>query len=220
MCSTGTILLLCGYRRSGKDTIAGQLNGSISIDKYRWTALQNPKSSLTFDLSKWSNTQRISFAEQLKLDVLAQLGLDKLFTLTTLEQYKDIPIGDIPLEIPKTLDLKKTLRDYLIEIGEEKRALDPYYWCKAAFRNYDPNHNYIVTDWRFPNEYKYITNFIVPDQLITCRVFRGEIEIPTFEGEHYLDQVKTDLVVVPEHNLQFQLDTLIKQFPQYTSYIY
>lgn len=215
--STGTILLLCGYRRNGKDTFAGQLKGSIPADKYQWKTIQPPKSKFTIPAN--SDYQRISFAEQLKLDVLAQLGVDKIFDLDSLEQYKDVPLQDIPLDIPKALQNNKTLRDYLISIGEEKRAADPFHWCKAAFRNYDPHRDYVITDWRFPNEYKYITNFIVPGKLITVRVFRGEIAIPTYDGEHYLDNVATDVVVVPEHNFKFQYDSLIKQFPQYADYL-
>lgn len=109
-----------------------------------------------------------------------------------------------------------------------RRAEDPEYWCKAAFKSIDAatNINYVITDWRFHNEAKYtIDNY---KQVLTIRIYRSDVPEPSpdIQCEHDLDNYCTDFLLVPGFAEQNHDDDIkefekaIEKFPQYKGYIY
>ncbi len=186
--------LVCGYRRTGKDTLCKQFNNIIP---FNWLVLGNEHH--IFNIKK---VKRISFADILKQEVLKKLNLP---LTTNVEQIKDQPFKD-----------NKTFRYFLIKEAAEKRSIDPNYYCKLALSNLDLNQSYMITDWRYPNEKIYARKIM--KNIITIRVFRKEVKISNNKSEHQLDKENTDFVLIPLKNNQDEFKELIKIFPQYQNY--
>ena len=204
------ITLVCGYRRTGKDTLAAQINDPHPIQVFTWHAYGEPiENGSTGKIFRIHPSRQISFARKLKEEVREMLDLDPDFDM---EPHKD------SLKIQG-----KLLRQHLIDHGITRREQDPNYWCKAAFEDVNSGESIIVTDWRFPNEYDYVLNWVNCRSNITLqtvRVFRKDVPIPpNTPSERSLDTIQTDFVLLPQINEEDERKALASHFPQYIGYI-
>ncbi len=122
-----TIIGLCGYARSGKDTL-----GSLLVER------------LSF--------KRISFADTLKKELNEHMKLSVFNDLQEKGFYIDFESVDF--ENPKKIEIKELLRPYMIWYGEEIKKINGiHYWTNKAFSQIDKNDKKIViTDVRRLNE--------------------------------------------------------------------
>lgn len=122
-----TIIGLCGYARSGKDTL-----GSLLVER------------LSF--------KRISFADTLKKELNEHMKLSVFNDLQERGFYIDFESVDF--ENPKKIEIKELLRPYMIWYGEEIKKINGiHYWTNKAFSQIDKNDKKIViTDVRRLNE--------------------------------------------------------------------
>lgn len=180
---TRNIVLLIGYRRTGKDTLADTLiRGDSIISLY--------PSYLT-TLPKLHNPMKIALADQLKEDVKNMLG----YPIT--EENKDKKITG---QHPKGFDLddNSTNRDVLIQHGMNMRKVDPDYWIKIVVKKIEQNrdNDIIITDCRFWNEVEYFKSLgeKLGADVITVRLFRESVTIPPLDlpSEHDLDDYHAD----------------------------
>ncbi len=180
------LVMICGYRRSGKDYTYKLIKNGIRIQS-SWNVYihsrhsSNILSPLSFEST--DNIQRLAFADILK----EKLALDLNMTVIDMEFTKDIPIpGDINGLTP---------RHYMIKMGYEYRMKDPLYWVKLVAEKYNPNMTNVVTDFRYPNEIQlgHLTNEIP----ITIRIVRKSTPMPELEelSEHYMDDYQTDVIL-------------------------
>lgn len=159
------ILLVSGYRGTGKDTFFKIISGQE--DNFKWSI----PDELNCIIESYKTIKRFAFADKLK----QKLGI-------TDEMKNKILLGN------------KTGRDILIEFAKEKRNEDPLYFCKLLIDDLLQLENtlVIITDHRYPNEYEYIlTKF---DNVKTIRLYRKSVPVPdeSIESERSLDNFNFD----------------------------
>jgi len=220
------ILLICGYRGTGKDTLYKQLGSK----EFNWV-IYAPNKDIKFNNKDY---QRMASASYLKYEIWQLLVTDQFKDYTRFEQiidiYKDQPLVEFkgvynPQSIT-TEDETKTLRRLLIDYAMAKRQEDPIYWIKNGMHNliskYGPNTDIAVTDWRFNNEYQYCKdNLSNSHQITTVRVFRKDVPIPDANeiSEHELDHYPTDFLLVSITNPESDFAAAVKLWPQYRDYV-
>lgn len=200
------IVLVCGYRRTGKDTLYQKLSGQT--DKYRWNIYQSPeKDPIIFP--KDGKYSQVAFADELKKEASQKYGIP-LF------------VEDSEKDVSKFVHYESgelvSARDIYIEWGKIQRQNDPNYWCRLALSAYQPSDSnwHIITDWRFTNEEEYVQSHC--DVMITCRLYRPDVSIPPMEieSEHQLDSVKTNILMLPP---KIEIKDILSLFPQYSDYV-
>jgi hypothetical protein len=201
-------ILICGYRRTGKDTLYSILTTSpTSVDRFKWRIYhrmnQSTQISKQFDCM---NYERIAFADILKREASDIYGIP-------------MQVSDADKDIKQFVHYQThelvSARDIYIEHGRIRREQDPEYWCKAAFAN---KTNTIVTDWRYHNEAAYAINHI--DNVLTIRIYRSAVPEPdsSIDSEHDLDTYLTDFLLLPD-GIEDEFNKAIIKFPQYINYV-
>lgn len=130
---------------------------------------------------------RTSFADELKREVSVMLGVPK-------ETSKNCIVNG------------KTFRHHLIEHGLREKRKDRLVWCKKA----QYHTNSVITDWRFPEEYEYVSKMY--DNVKTMRVFRSSVENPRVPEENSLDGFLTDYFALSSKS---DFNDFMSMFPQY-----
>lgn len=212
-----TVILICGYRRHGKDTLANIiLNGYPNIVAEKLPTKKTiakmfciSSDGLSPVIKVEKGYERRSFAQSLKL-----LAAD----IYNIPQFVSDEEKDIPKFLHPVTKQIVSARDIYIELGSEKRREDKNFWCKQVLSG-ELKNSIIITDWRFMNEYTYAKEFCDSRgyDLVTIRVFNVDAPIPdrSIETEHDLDEFKTDFVAFSFHKNIDVLDKLTKMFPQY-----
>lgn len=237
------IVLVCGYRRTGKDTLYSilsennldRVNTNKTLDLsnlFKWRIYREP-SKLTTNI-KESGSKRGSEGSSIA-DVNMSSGhiyvsyLRKAFAdalkRETSEVY-EIPlvISDAEKDIKQFTHYKSkelvSARDIYIEWGRIRRSEDVDYWCKAAFTNIpeDENITCVVTDWRYRNEVKYVLDAF--ENVVTVRIYRSDVPEPdmNIDSEHDLDKYVTDILLI-EDGKEGEFEKTIERFPQYKDYV-
>lgn len=129
--------LVCGYRRTGKDTLAKYFTGETEWSNFNWSVFRHPECYLIFEVVR---CQQVSFARKLKEHVLSMLNLSPDLDV---EQMKDVLIVD-----------GKLLRHHFMDYAMEKRLENIDYWAELAFSGVSTHSNVVVSDWRFVNEFE------------------------------------------------------------------
>lgn len=185
------IHLVCGYKRTGKDTLVKMFNNE---ELFNWVVYSKgePLNIIRVD--------RVGFADKLREEVNQVLNIREDIDYDT---FKEVVVQD-----------GKTYRDILIEYAAYRRNQDPDYWVKQVLHKFEPNKNYMVTDWRYPNE---VTCLRQMGFVTTIRVYRSEVPTPPPEviSEHALDNESTDFLLI---SLNDNFEDVCKKFPQYKGY--
>lgn len=185
----GDILLLCGYRRMGKDTFC---------EKMRQNDLKNY--AITGDQPFPSNAlkvNRIAFADSLKKEVAEILHM----SVEELELRKDMSL-DRPYNFKMGQPDNPTFRHVLIDVAMHVRETEPDHWTHVAIHNsYSAEDLNVVTDHRFPNEVEVLRKMF-PGKVYVARIRRDGVEIPplTDVSEHSLDDCEVDWSIFGLHN--------------------
>lgn len=208
------VYLICGFKRTGKNALADELvytrspqangfSGKSFLD-VSWKVLRNPNKSIHGIIK--TKPECVSFAGEVKREVMGALGLDSEFDL---EKNKDVYLVE-----------GKPIRQHLIDYAESKKVNDKYYWSTLAFKNIDIKEtDVVVSDWRFMSEFEYVSK--LNTDIVTIRVFRKDVPIPdkNINSEHELDSFKTDYVLIPLFDTEKEIGSLLDVFPQYADYI-
>lgn len=206
------IYLVCGYRRTGKDTLYDILSGAQISGLFKWRVYKNASNQYNLR-SISSKYERTAFANALKEEV---------------SEVYNIPlvISDADKDIKQFVHYKTgevvSARDIYIEWGTIRREQDINYWCKKALNPYlHPRENpttSVTTDWRFPNELQYAQSMF--EDVVTIRVYRSDIPEPDLDiaSEHSLDDYVTDYLLIRD-GLDGEFEKTIQRFPQYASYV-
>lgn len=192
-----SVLMLCGYKGSGKDTFYQDLCAGTLHTRWNIYGKNSPFMSTT----KYT---RVAFADRLKTYTIDKYGLDETVC-------KDDIVDDTGA----------TFRDLLIREGKLTRRTSPDKWTETALSEYTPRADIplCITDWRFNHEYDYVVSRWMPNHrpdahVITARIVRTDVPVPS-EGdtsERELDAYTTEyLVVAKQDNLQ----DVLPIFPQY-----
>ncbi len=137
---------------------------------------------------------KLSFAALLKQHVRDFFGM-------TVE-HTDGPLKEIVDE-----RYSKSPRQIMIAIGQFYRSFDPDFWIKAAFKDIDPNKDYVISDLRFKNEANYLRN-VQGATIVRLNRYKnlniyGSEEINDI-SETDLDDYVFDLVIPTERNVDLK----------------
>ena len=199
------ILLVCGYRRTGKDTLYQTLIGESD---YKWNIYQHKDRKIDepFPLSSYT---RVSFADPLKSEASEVYGIPEYVPDSDkdLKQFIHYCTGELV-----------SARDIYIEWGKYRRFQDPNYWCKQALKSIsnENSSSIVITDWRFINEGEFfLQNY---ENVLTIRIYRSDVLEPdiNIESEHQLDTRATDLLIT---STSTDFDSVVVRFPQYKDYV-
>jgi hypothetical protein len=124
---------LCGYARSGKDTVAKALVKKLGF-------------------------KRISFADTLKEDLNEFFRVQVFEDLTKFET--ELEFDQIDFVSPATPEIKETLRPYMIWFGEKMKEINGvHHWTNRAFSKIEESDKkLVVTDVRRLNEIEIFRN--------------------------------------------------------------
>lgn len=205
------IVLICGYKKTGKDFLFNFLTGKLSDKNIQLAVYTTNYDEMSYYdmkiIQSFKTYLRQAFADELKKEVELEFPLCK----------KDIPDSDKEKTIP---EYEKSARTIWIEKAKIRRKEDIDYWCKKIDHNIDS----IITDFRYHTEFKYcFENF---NKINTIRYFRKEVEIPPFakdikdDSEHNLDNFTTDFLIVPFEDKEEHFRKACEIFPQYKKFGY
>lgn len=184
------VALICGYKRTGKDTFADELSKG-NYEHVRAVYARRPHASKEHNAMIFENAflgaERITFAGSIRslVSEILQLPEDSEF-LT--DRKDEIFTED-----------GETVRDVMIRIGNEGRKRDPEVWAKkmiSEMRRRGWERRFVCSDWRFKNELIAMRREVA--NVITFRVFRHSVPIPPSDvtSEHDLNDVDVDFVVL------------------------
>lgn len=203
------VILICGYRKTGKDMLYQKLSRKAPLDLFSWSIYASPlvDSSKVYNDFNTGTYIRQALADKLKSEANTQYSISSYIS----DNEKDIKQFIHP--ITKAL---VSARDIYIEWGEKRRGEDPEYWCKCIEKPL-LGETVVITDWRHPNERDYFVNEY--GNVITMRVYRGDVIEPPKNviSEHDLDNVLTDYVLIFDKPGEW--DILLEHFPQYQNYV-
>jgi hypothetical protein len=209
--------LLAGYRGSGKDSFYHYLQQNSS---FNFSILKSVEFEECNYLEKTNKFLRIGLADEVKTLVHEDLGI----------KIDNIQLADLAKNhlyfYDKVSGNYVPLRNFYIKTGMTMRNIDPDFWCKKAmdriYQNF-PNGlnseeiiNIYITDYRFPNEKKYFSQF---GKIITYRIFSSYtdgLNTLGIESEHSLDNEITDYLILRKIE---DFSDAINIFPFYLNYI-
>lgn len=208
MCAA--IILVCGYRRTGKDQLYDILARQSMPERFKWRVYKHPSCiNETFDLSR--THVRIAFADVLKREASEQYKIPAVVSDAEkdIKQFNHYQTGEMV-----------SARDIYIEWGSIRRAQDPNYWCKVALNPIRDLQDItaVITDWRFRNEARYTLNTF--KRVTTVRVYRSDVPEPPadIESEHDLDAYKTDFLLIRDDKPD-EFAKAVEHFPQYREHV-
>lgn len=216
-------LLLSGFKGTGKDTLYSNINADLKTLGYK--CYKAPENKTTWDqvVKSVKPSKRLSFADPLKIDIAKKIiAIRPDLTLGILEANKDKAIKDIMVSDSKVKLGHKSqcnnclkelsFRDHLIEHAYIKRLEDHDYWCKRSIQGQDNKSSIVVTDFRYPNEYIFMSRLY---KTYTVWIFRKSVEIPSqvIHSEWALHNEQMDYLITDD------FEGAIKLRPQYKDYI-
>jgi hypothetical protein len=199
---TGLVILLCGYKGTGKDTFAY----SVGSGNYQYTYNLYCCEDYSFDeaskifIALIRNCNTIAFADKLKC-IIHQTFEPIGVSFDALD--KDEPAICINNVEYSMRDLCKAfapaIRQYIGDDTFAKIDLDPY-------------RNYIITDWRFKVEYDTLLSKS-NCAFMTARIFDPK-KIPSADdkSEHELDEEWTEFLIT---DASVDFNDVLKYMPQY-----
>jgi hypothetical protein len=217
--------LVCGYKRSGKDTFYKSLKNGIikNINPGEDSGSElNPNPYFYIFSHSYNETIDLSevFLEQASFAAMVKKEVQTYFQIS----FKKPEVEDMCKDNLEFFDedqkKMRTLREYYIEHAMKMRAQDSDHWVKATEKyiychQKDSREQFMITDWRFTNERLYFEkNF----SSITYRIFRDEADDENFFDvtEHSLDNEITDFLVLGSVD---DIEKAKAKFPQYKEYV-
>lgn len=206
--------MLCGYRRTGKDSLNQILNAEFTDPtRFKWRVYRAPNSSI--ELQQNVRYEGKAFAFELKRESSEVYGIPAVVS----DADKDV----VQFQHYQT-NKPVSARDIYIEWGALRRAQDPNYWCKKVCEKItgDIQTNdvcHIITDWRFGNEIQYVKS--VFPSVIEIRIYRSEVPVPDSDipSEHDLDHYPTQLLLLRDDDHTSEFAKALVLFPQYQHYV-
>lgn len=203
------VILICGYRRTGKDTFYQKLIGEkfpFSWLVYAATTDKRATERWQTLIAKASQIKRLAFADKLKAEIKEIYGIDPAIP----DKQKDTKMF-----IHHITGEKVSYRDICIEWGTFRKWRNHNYWVSKVWEEMHNNNIYLITDFRFAEELIYL--YGKPGvEIITIRLYRKSVPEPPLEieSEHGLDLIRTDYLLLEE-----PLDEEISEkFPQYRNF--
>jgi hypothetical protein len=193
------LVLISGYSGAGKNTLAKSLQGQNAIH-WRFLTSYSDNGRTFIPGPIWET----SFAKCLKTTVSERLGIP----LDDVELLKDVPLSAEQRKIQASLwniahnaaIPMPTLRDVLKDEAAFKRGQHEDFYAEAAHDDILAIGKFaasaMITDWRYPNEYRYFKR-VYGEHVLSIRVIRNPYIASSSPSEHALDDFSPDIVAIP-----------------------
>jgi len=205
------IILLSGYRGSGKDTAANHL---VQTRNYERRAFAD---SLKDDVAKFLGINRMDMDDPdrkekpiLHRPVLATDTFSRMITEYLSREFRTKDgvrpnsshwLGDkliAPMCDGLSIEGKQlfwTPRAACIFIGSSGRAYNPNHWVDRALQNVDKNDKIVVSDFRYVSEYYSVSDMYGKENVETIRIERFNDIDSSDDSERNLDNFDFDVRV-------------------------
>lgn len=208
--------IICGYSLHGKDYLTSQLVSTNPKSPFEWLILKAPHINPKWD-KIWSvcesydsiksgkyfgkNLVRMASADALKRHVFKMLL--ESGEIEQPEEYLAQDSADLLKmadQLNKSSNLIRegqTFNDILHEVSIQKSEQDSVYWIRHSYEHFKKENTqagFVVSDWRFPNELKFLQE--QGENPITIRVYQPAKEGVDTVAETSLDNVTTDYVLI------------------------
>jgi len=142
-------------------------------------------------LGKMFSYKRVAFADILKDSVSKRFSIDR--NLLDTQHGKSLKYNE-----------ENTNRQILMEYATEMRIKDINYWCKAVVDtiNEDASDNFVITDFRYPNEFDYISKNVKNSKVSTILVIRSDAQVINHHSETSLNDFKFDHIIYNENTIK------------------
>lgn len=169
------LFMITGYKGTGKDTFY-KLAKENKITDETYEVHGCTKEEFREIIENINN--RVSFADNVKM-LASNRWKDVLSINSFTEENKD----------KKIRNTNYTIRDLYILEAAMYANVDPLFWVKNVYIE----KNDIITDFRYPKEYNYLSEKY---KVTTIRIFRKEIICTNDLIENLLDDFRTDIVLL------------------------
>jgi len=168
--SSTTVVLLSGWKGSGKDTFADDLCKNHGFTKKAFADALKEYTANKHDLPlHFFHDQKLKEIPFGALPVVAKDEFSLQIQSRLIDHFRTLS-GEKPESLClvirseggelyyKGSKLYWTPRALAIAEGSLKRSIDPNYWVKEVYRNCKAR-KVVISDWRYPNEYEAVKNY-------------------------------------------------------------
>jgi len=161
------IIMLSGYKRCGKDTVAKYLVNEFGFTRYGFA---DPIKEISYMLFDWKKEDDEAMKEI----------IDERYGFSRRQFWQYFGTDWAQIELGKVFP-------------EFKQKIDRNFWVKK-FENLflkNPTIDYVISDYRFPHEYEILKNY----NPITIRIDRNIEHLDTHESESYINKLHVEHVI-------------------------
>ena len=185
--SKPTIILLSGWKRSGKDTVADYL---VKEFGYKRLGFADPLKDLTatlFDIKRnYFDDAALKESPIMYMPVQAKDDFAALVTTAMTKEFKlSHDVGD--------LQDYWTPRALCILVGSCMRAVNPNFWVDQALNQVKPGGLYVISDCRYRSEVEAVKRFNA--HVTTVRIDRFDSSPSVDPSERDLDDYSFDIIL-------------------------
>jgi hypothetical protein len=203
------IVILSGWKGSGKDTVANFLSNELDYKRIAFADFLKDIVARQYNIPRHYFDDRIlKESPLLSLPVCPRDSSGEHLSSLFLEEFRT-KYGN--KRIDNSEQLYWTPRALCIFEGSVKRTVSPDYWVLSAIKGISKNKNYVVSDSRFSSEINYIKNNIKSHQVIAVRVTRFDSVDTNDPSERDLDNYKFDLTIQNRGSLSELQETIKKE---------
>lgn len=191
------IILLSGWKRSGKDTAADILTKEFGFKRLGFA---DPLKDLVSDL--FGIKRHAMDAAELKEQPIMYMPVDPKDSFSynvTQFMSKEFKVEEPPHPVTP---LKKywTPRALCILVGSTMRSVNPNFWVEKALAQVQPGGLYVIADCRYKNEIDIVKR--VDAQVVTVRIERFDTSPSDDPSERDLDNYLFDKVINNRHSIE------------------
>jgi hypothetical protein len=222
------VLLISGYKRSGKDTVANYLIDNRVFSKVSFAASLKDLTANEFNiernilddqnykespLTQYPVVAKDSFAKKINDHLKMEFRtLDNKQAIDTI-YYGSKLYSFYGIEKEPQL-LYWTPRALMIFIGSVGRAVSPNHWVDRAI-NISSENNLIISDFRYVSEYDRIVELVGEENVVTMRINRFKDVNSVDDSEKNLDDFNFNSVINNTGTLEELFNKVDKEVKKY-----
>ena len=197
------ILLLSGWKGSGKDSLA-----SILCNKFGYKRIAFAD-KLKDAISRDYNIDRSIFDDRVKKEMplvefpVSIKDTSCLNIIQTIKNELRMKTGDPPNGDTELSELFWTPRSLCILEGTVKRSIDPNFWTKSVKRELFPEYDYVISDCRYRSEIEFFKSEVRSHKITTIRINRDSCVNTEDSSERDLDDTNFDYIVSNDKSIEF-----------------
>ncbi|MGD9679022.1 MAG: hypothetical protein AB7V16_11830 [Vulcanibacillus sp.] len=175
------IIMLSGYKRSGKDTVANYLVNEYGFTRYGFA---DPIKEISYILFDWKKED----------DEVLKEVIDERYGFSRRQFWQYFGTEWAQYQLPN-------------QFAEFSKKIGRNFWVKKFENLYksNPNINYVISDYRFPHEYEVLKEYNPK----CIQIHRDIVASDCHESEKYINDLHTNYYLKNDCDL-IQLERRVK----------